>query len=84
LKKHYHVISGFRGYMPDMNEVYTSKKAAQAGAIEWVRTIRDDGARVTGSAKDGWYDVHSEDVGKAGVEYIQITECWVDECLEDV
>lgn len=79
-RKHYHVLSGLTGgYLPNTNDVYTSRKAAQSGAAWLAASYRDTEAyvfaEVTGSAKAGWYDVGRN-------EYIAITECVEEDCLE--
>ena len=40
--RHYHVLSGGHGYIPDRNVVYRRKADAQADMIDW-RKLCDDG-----------------------------------------
>jgi hypothetical protein len=75
---HFHMLVGLCGlYMPDENHVYVSRKEAEDGARELARQFRDDGERVTGSARAGYYQV--------GDNYcIEITGCDDAECLRDL
>jgi hypothetical protein len=81
-RKHYHVISGLCGYVPNTNETYETRKSAEAGARWWAETFREsnwDAApeykkRITGSARAGWYDV-------GDCEYIEVSACDMSECV---
>jgi len=83
-RKHYHVISGMRGYMPDRNEVSLTRREAEQDARIFAEEIRDDenveSRCVRGSASAGWYAITDR---RAGVEYIEITSCTMPDCLED-
>lgn len=80
-RRHYHVLCGMPGYMPDDNMAHTSRRAAEAEAAELARQCRDDGLRVTGSARDG-YDV-SDPASLAYSGYIEITDCYEDDCYNE-
>jgi hypothetical protein len=73
---HFHVLVGLCGlYMPNENLVYQTRKEAEAGAREIAEQFRDDGERVTGSARAGYL------VGNS--ECIEVTGCDDPECLRD-
>lgn len=67
--RHYHVLCGLRGcYMPDDNSVYATRKDAERSAVWLAKNAREEGERVTGSAKSGYYTVGEHNC-------IEITEC---------
>lgn len=75
-RKHYHVLSGLTGgYLPNSNDVCATRREAEASARWLASTFRDDETRVSGSARDGWYNVGE-------YEYIKITECMEPDCME--
>ncbi len=76
--KHYHVLFGLQGcYMPDSNEVFTSKAEARRYAAWLAKDAREAGYKVVGSAKAGLYLVGEHHM-------IEISGwCIEDECLED-
>lgn len=81
--KHYHVLCGLRGmYMPDINDVYRSKRAALSGAAWWANSYREDGCEVTGSAKRGWYHVRYEG-NETAHHCIEVTDCYDRDCPDD-
>jgi hypothetical protein len=78
-RKHYHVLQGMEGgYLPDDNEVYTSRRDAESAAAWAARSARDDGYTVIGSAREGLYII---DMGCTLNNYIEITECFEPDCL---
>lgn len=79
-KKHYHVLVGLLGgYLPNQNlGPFRNKRYAEQSAVELARLFRDQGLKVRGNAKAGYYLV-----GDFGEEYIEITRCYEKECLED-
>lgn len=85
-RKHYHVLVGMPGYMPESNTYCTTLTEARQCA-KWEADIyRDDWGddapvyRVTGNMHDG-YDVYQHDSGDLDVT-ITINECWEPECSE--
>ncbi len=73
--KHFHVLAGLRGlYMPDENRVYETRKEAEAGARSLAKMYRDEGERVRGSAKSGFYSVGEN-------QSIEIAACDAEDCL---
>jgi len=71
---HYHVFSGLTGgYLPNLNEVHTSKRSAQSSASWLADQSRFDDIEVSGSAKAGWYDIGEH-------EYIEVTACQESDC----
>lgn len=77
-RRHFHVLVGLCGmYMPNENHVYLTRKEAEEGARWLADQFRDDGERVTGSARSGYYAVGES-------ECIEITDCTEAECLRDL
>jgi hypothetical protein len=74
-KKHYHVLCGLKGlYMPDSNDICTSRRQAERFAAEGARHARDCGDKVTGSAREGY------SLGEHNALWIQ--ECTIKDCLK--
>ena len=74
-RNHYHVLQGLRGcYMPNTNDVYRTKREAQSGAAWWAENARDEGERVVGSARSGFYEVGDHCS-------IEVTDCDSEMCL---
>jgi hypothetical protein len=72
------VLSGLCGlFMPSENEVYATQRDAEEAARKLARQFRDDGERVTGSAREGYYQVGDN-------WCIEITECDEAACLEEI
>ena len=80
-RRHYHVLCGMPGYMPDDNMAHTSRRAAEADAAELARQYRADGLRVTGNAHDG-YDV-SDPASLAYSGYIEVNDCSEPDCYNE-
>lgn len=73
--KHYHVLQGLQGlYMPNCNDVFSSKGEAQRYAAELAADARDQEYKVSGSARSGYYTIGEH-------ECIEITECCESDCL---
>ena len=78
---HWHVLVGLRGcYMPGTNDVYLTRREAEAGARWWAEQYRDDGSedgetKVTGSARACYYAVGEHNC-------IEVTHCTVEGCME--
>ena len=93
--KHYHVLAGLPGCLPDYNSAHSSRRAAEADAAWYAQDCReaynpDYKARevgVIGSAKRGRYDIERKtDRSPSGWElwqYIEITECYEDDCYNE-
>ncbi len=76
-KRHYHVLVGLAGmYMPNDNTVCRTRREAEACARDTAARFRDDGDRVSGSARAGYYTVGES-------ECIEITDCDTAACLDD-
>jgi hypothetical protein len=84
--KHYHVLSGLHGYMPDRNDSYHTCANARAGACAIAEDLRAEGFVVNGTKRHGYYEVygHDSDGCIPGVEYIEVTTCHEPDCLEDI
>ena len=93
-RKHYHVMVGTPGCLPDYNAAHTSRRAAEADAAWYARDCReaynpdnDCKVIVTGSAKSGRYDIERRaDRSTSGWElwqYIEIVDCYEDDCYDE-
>lgn len=78
--KHYHVIAGLRGgYIPNSNEVYTSKRDALQGARFILDGYRDAGEAIKGSARSGyWIARKSETLPDTYWDYVEIGDACYD------
>jgi len=76
VSKHYHVIAGLRGgYLPNTNEVYTSRKDAVRGAQFHLEAYRDAGEKVLGSARSGfWIARESESLPGTFWDYVEVSD----------
>lgn len=72
--KHYHVIDGMPGYMPNGNYIHTTRHMAEQDAYEQVCRDRENGERYAGSMRSGYYERID------GNYYVEITACDMDEC----
>jgi hypothetical protein len=76
--KHYHVLSGIHGCMPDNNQVCETKKEAEMSAVWWISELRDTGLTFEGSAKSGYYESLNRNY------YLEISDCYESDCLDDL
>ena len=94
MKKHYHVLQGLDGlYMPNSNDVCTTKAEATACAIEAVKLAKDAQAQgqdykpraqwELGADEFPWEGSAKEGYWTNGIECIQIDECSDPGCLRD-
>ena len=84
MKKHYHVLGGVHGCMPDVNLICETKHQARSVIVEEANQLRDYGYRYVGNCKDGYYEeISSMSCGHPN-NYLEITECYQKECLEDI
>lgn len=75
--RHYHVLCGLRGcYMPNSNNVHRTRRDAERDAAWCADDRRGYGDKVTGSARQGYYEV-----GEG--ECIEITTCTDATCLQE-
>ena len=82
--KHYHVLAGRHGYLPDYNSVAVTKKAAISGLAWYANNIRDDCEGHTGRCWEGRLaEGYIEFNGGHGVEYAEIQSCAEWDCTED-
>lgn len=77
-KKHYHVIGGLHGCMPNFNYYAETRKDAEQIAKSEVKSMREDGAKAWGSARSGYYEIKSN----FGIEYVEISDCY-ENCSAD-
>lgn len=78
---HYHVLSGLHGYMPDSNYYCKTRTNALDLCASLAKDLRDDGIEVSGRRSEGYYEIPTGQ--GAGVEYIEIAECWETDCKEE-
>ena len=74
--KHYHVLSGLHGSMPDINDVCETVQEAKNDLKFWRDIFRDQGVKLSGNIKDEYFEFLNEN------GYIEISECTESECLE--
>ena len=93
---HAHLMSGLHGYMPNLNEVYATRREAIEGLKEFAREVRDDCDRshydqtmlmpaycYSGKVRDG--SIEFTDPWVHGAEYAEVTEtCNVAACLAEL
>lgn len=79
---HYHVLSGDHGYMPDNNIPCKTKEQALDCACSLAQELRAEGHKVHGKRADWHYEVERGEY-PAGLEYIEVTECWEEGCMAD-
>lgn len=93
-RRHYHVLAGLPGCLPDYSTAHSSRRAAEAEAARYARYSREaynpDNDRqvlVTGSAKSGRYDIERR-TGRSPSgwelwQYIEIVDCCEDDCYTE-
>lgn len=77
--KHFHVIAGLHGYMPDYNEVHRTKREARNGLKEYVARSRDAGYRYFGNLRDTWFATTKTSIIRNA--YACVEECYEVDCL---
>jgi len=84
-KKHYHVLGGLSGYMPDVNDVYLTLSEARNALKDEVASAREIGYKCMKSGEDYWecYRRKPKDRWMEIPYVIYISECDMDECLEE-
>lgn len=99
MSKHYHVIMGMCGYMPDVNDIYQSRRDAVDGANWWLEEILDDHAASYNYAPDapnvtiaGKFSKRGDSSVQIDTEpsnpyhiptYIEVSECFDTSCESD-
>ena len=77
--KHWHMMNGSSGCMPDNNEVHSTKKSAVESAVNLFddcKGVQTDLIRM---------DIHYfRDDEQAGADYVEITRCYDKECLTEL
>lgn len=87
MTKHYHVLGGLHGCLPNVNEVYTTKADAQQGLlwhkrdeIEMSYQVEDRSRfSVYGTMRGCYYEVYN-----GGNDYYSIVPCQESDCLIDL
>jgi len=78
--RHYHVIVGMSGYLPNHNDVCRTKRDALANARWHAEQYRDSGERVIGSAEHGYAARQSEALSGVFWDSIYVTGPCYDDC----
>lgn len=79
-KRHYHVLIGLPGYMPDANFLCDTKGQAQDLALFEARAFREAGYKVTGNKGHGYDVLHGEEACFPNTTWQTIDVC---PCQED-
>lgn len=74
--KHYHCLSEMYGYLPNENYPCKTKVEAQQIACDIAKERREEGLRVVGNKKGGWYEIGNS-------EYIEVVPCFEEDCLDE-
>lgn len=77
--KHWHMMNGSIGCIPDNNEVHTSKKSAIESALFLFDDVRK--GIQTDLIRLGIH--YFNDSGQAGADYVEVIQCHDSECLEE-
>ena len=78
MKKHYHVLNGISGCLPDANTVYQTKQEAKEG-LKWTVSELRDIEPYYGNIKQGFF------YSKSGYYYAEISDpCYESQCMEDL
>jgi len=83
LKKHYHVLGGIHGCMPDVNDVCHTKQDAKESLKWWIDDGRDAGYKYSGTLKNGYFEEEKSEMRQWPNNYFEITECCEEDCLRD-
>lgn len=84
--RHYHVMGGLHGCLPNFNEIAMSKKDAIAQLKWWkeqeIAWDAQDGqyVKVYGNAKDLYYEVEGN---MGNNDYYEAVECYDIDCLNE-
>jgi len=78
MEKHYHIMNGMHGCMPDTNYVATTLVDARGMLKETVSHLRDGGLTFNGNLKAGYFDSIKENY------YAEIADCIMVECLQAI
>jgi len=75
--KHYHVMHGMHGYLPDFNEYCESMVDAKMCLQEDIKNMRENELRFNGSLKNKYFDCTHMNY------YAEISDpCYEKECIE--
>lgn len=83
--KHYHIIDGFHGCIPENNHVASNMTEARQILLEQVRMFRKAGYSFTGNIREAYYEEIPNRLHRHPNYYLMITDpCDNEECLEDL
>jgi hypothetical protein len=77
--KHWHLINGSSGCLPDSNEVYNTKESAIESAITLFSDVEE--AFITDIRRFHYHQF--KDYQSAGADYVEIVKCYDKECLKE-
>ena len=73
-RRHWHVMAGTVGCMPELAEIYDTRRDAVAAAQEEVNQYRGAGRRVAGSISRDWV------VSVDPINYVELYPCADPDC----
>jgi len=77
-KRHFHVMAGLHGCMPDQNLKAETLTEAKAILREMIKRYKDNDEKFHGSVSDGWFEA------KNGNYYVGIEPCELTTCTDDL
>ena len=77
---HFHVLSGFHGCIPEMNEVFEDQALALSYLKDSIRSLEDDG-NIFEKFSDNYYEC-TEKTNYIG-DYLEISICHENDCLTE-
>jgi len=85
-KRHYHLLVGTPGYMPDSNRLYMTLGIARGALKDEVNMAREAGFVCFGNLRDGFFECYPKRKGRITMlpERIEIVECHEKRCLEEL
>lgn len=80
--RHYHVLAGLHGCIPDSDELYRTKQEARQG-LKWiVGELRSSNNRLRGNLKQGYFELVKKT--DALCDYCEISDCYESDCLKEL
>jgi len=77
MKRHYHVMAGLHGCLPDQNAKAETLTEAKAILREMIISLKEMGDKYYGSVSGGWFEA------KTGNYYVGIEPCELTTCVDD-
>jgi uncharacterized protein YebE (UPF0316 family) len=79
---HYHVNIHTPGYLPEDSAYFRSVVNARSYMLELANQLREEGYRVSGNKRDGYYGEDPEKMYDLG-RIIEMMDCREEECSEE-